>query len=97
MILKSGDEEFLIRKDVLAILGIDIERQLEMLASPTTADGENDQEEPVITRGKVQGDKASDVHNPVEVMIRHVVDEGFLIEKVDQTIVHAHDIWRVSL
>lgn len=66
LILKGDDEEFLVGKDVLAILGIDIERQLELLASPSSGDGEDGKEEPVVTHPNVQDGEDIDVHKAVE-------------------------------
>jgi hypothetical protein len=67
LVLDTEDEEFLLGKDVLAALGIDIERQLELLAAPGRDEDGDEKEDPVI------GDDAisdADVRRAVESMIQ---------------------------
>ncbi|KAE9000093.1 hypothetical protein PR002_g18276 [Phytophthora rubi] len=96
LILDNEDDEFLLGDDVLKALGIDIERQLELLATPSGDDGDDDEEVPEVSAGDHDSEA---IRQAVEAMIQRALDEGFPVNKVERlrTIVYAHDVWRLVL
>ncbi|KAE8989439.1 hypothetical protein PR002_g21447 [Phytophthora rubi] len=96
LILDNEDDGFLLGDDVLKALGIDIERQLELLATPSGDDGDDDEEVPEVSAGDHD---AEAIRQAVEAMIQRALDEGFPVNKVERlrTIVYAHDVWRLVL
>eukprot|EP00644_Phytophthora_capsici_P011964 jgi/Phyca11/106763/e_gw1.12.662.1 len=96
LVLENDDDEFLLGDDVLKFLGIDVERQLELLAARNCNDGEGDEETPDVM---VVGNDAEDIRVAVEAMLQRALDEGFPAGKLERlrTVVYAYDVWRLVL
>lgn len=95
LILECEEDEFLLGDDVLKLLGIDVDRQLELLAAPSKGDGDDDDDIP-----DVEADKDEEaIRLAVEAMIQRALDEGFPVGKIERlrTIVYAYDVWRLTL
>ena len=95
-VLDSDDDEFLLGNDVLKdALGIDLDRQLELLSCVEPDDGDDIPEDPVVSDQAV--DEA--LTTAIETMIQRALDKGFPQDRVDdlRRVVLAHDIWRLSL
>ncbi|GMF53617.1 unnamed protein product [Phytophthora fragariaefolia] len=96
LILDNKDDEFLLGNDVLKALGINVERQLELLASQTCDDGDDDEAIPEVAAGD---NDVEATRKAVEALIQRALDERFRAEKVERlrTIVYVYDIWRLVL
>ncbi|EGZ29789.1 hypothetical protein PHYSODRAFT_261195, partial [Phytophthora sojae] len=81
LILDNKEDEFLLGDNVLKALGIDVERQLELLATPRGDDGDDDEEVPEAAAGD---NDAEAIRQAVEAMIQRALDEGFPADKVER-------------
>ncbi|KAE9147319.1 hypothetical protein PF005_g33619 [Phytophthora fragariae] len=95
------DDEFIIGRDLLATLGIDVDRQLEQLATHRDDETSGDPfsleaDEPPAERQAATDDE---VRAAVEVLIERALQHGFPPDKVDKLrlIVFAYDVWRLEL
>jgi hypothetical protein len=102
LIVDEDDDEFIIGRDLLATLGIDVDRQLEQLASHREDETSGDPfdletDEPPANLGHVASDE--EVRAAVETLIDRAVEHGFPLDKVDKlrVIVHMYDVWRLEL
>ncbi|GMF34898.1 unnamed protein product [Phytophthora fragariaefolia] len=96
LILDNEEDKFLLGDDVLKALRIDIERQLELLATPTCDDGDYDEVGPEVAAGE---NDAGATQKAVEALIQRALDEGFPAVKVERlrTILFAYYVWRLVL
>ncbi|TMW59220.1 hypothetical protein Poli38472_007365 [Pythium oligandrum] len=95
LVVDGDSDEFLLGRDVLAMLGIDVERQLELLAlRDDGADQDDTKEDPGIALKHDQ-----EIKDAVERTIKEAVKEGFPVDKVERlrTIMYMYDVWRVAL
>eukprot|EP00644_Phytophthora_capsici_P004867 jgi/Phyca11/97306/e_gw1.1.516.1 len=100
--IDTEDDEFIVGHDVLGALGIDVDRQLEQLASLHDGEGSGDpfeleaDEPPVIMAQSVMDEG---VRAAVETLIDKALENGFPPGKVDKlrVIVHMYDVWRLVL
>ncbi|KAE9184523.1 hypothetical protein PF005_g21644 [Phytophthora fragariae] len=99
--MDMDDDEFIIGRDLLATLGIDVDRQLEQLAThrddKTSGDPfSQEADEPPAERHAATDDE---VLAAVVVLIERALQHGFPPEKVDKLrlIVFAYDVWRLEL
>ncbi|OWZ20110.1 LOW QUALITY PROTEIN: hypothetical protein PHMEG_0005519 [Phytophthora megakarya] len=102
LIMGVDDDEFIIGRDLLSSLGIDVDRQLEQLAShaddETSGDPfELEADELPANPNHVASDE--EVCAAVEVLIERALKHGFSVDKVDKlrVIVHMYDVWRLEL
>ncbi|OWZ14905.1 hypothetical protein PHMEG_00011539 [Phytophthora megakarya] len=93
-LIVEGDDDFLLGQDVLSMLGIDVDRQLELLAWSDGADDDDIVEDPAVSRKD-----EDEIKQAVELMISRALDEGFPSDRVEQlrTAIFMYDIWRVKL
>ncbi|KAE9220196.1 hypothetical protein PF005_g7566 [Phytophthora fragariae] len=101
LVVDIDDDEYIIGRDLLATLGIDVDRQLEQLAThrddETSGDPFNlEADKPPTERHAASDDE---VRAAVEVLIERVLQHGFPPEKVHKLrlIVFAYDVWRLEL
>lgn len=78
LIVDTEDDEFIVGRDVLTSLGIDVDRQLEMLAKSTDGDIDGDPfeleaDEPVVNPVKPVVNPIKSVVNPVEPVVNPVM------------------------
>ena len=92
----ASDDEFILGNDVLTLLGIDVDRQIEMMAGPSHLNGD-DLCDDDVTPTKVHSD--DDLSVAIEAMMQKALAAGFPGDKVDRlaAIVNRFDIWRVAL
>jgi hypothetical protein len=91
----DGDGEFLLGRDVLTRLGIDVEKQLELLASTGHDEDDGMDEDPVVGAGPDD----MEIRSAVETMIARALEEGFPRDRVDRlrAVIYAYDVWRIKL
>ncbi|KAE8881580.1 hypothetical protein PF003_g34166 [Phytophthora fragariae] len=101
LVVDMDDDEFIIGRDLLATLGIDVDRQLEQLATHRDDETSGDPfsleaDEPPAERQAATDDE---VRAAVEVLIERTLQHGFPPDKVDKLrlIVFAYDVWRLEL
>ncbi|OWY98480.1 hypothetical protein PHMEG_00030748 [Phytophthora megakarya] len=97
LVIEEEEKEFIIGKDVLETLGIDVDRQLEQLAVNSDAvDDDPFEFEDEFTIG-VECD--ADVRAAVEEMLDKAIEKGFPDDRRDElrTVVFLFDIWRLKL
>ncbi|KAE8903253.1 hypothetical protein PF003_g12777 [Phytophthora fragariae] len=101
LVVEADDDELIVGNDLLNALGIDVDRQLEMLADrgddETSGDSVSlEADDPPVTASESSDD---DIFSAVEGLIARAVEKGFPLDKVEQlrTIVHAYDVWRLEL
>ncbi|POM74717.1 LOW QUALITY PROTEIN: Hypothetical protein PHPALM_8284, partial [Phytophthora palmivora] len=99
LITDTDDDEFIIGRDLLGALGIDVDRQSNYSLEDKTSGDPFDLEadEPPVHPDKVATD--DEVRAAVEVLISRALEHGFPPDKVDKLrgIVHAYDVWRLEL
>ncbi|KAE9311875.1 hypothetical protein PR003_g19906 [Phytophthora rubi] len=98
LVVDMDDDEFIIGRD---LLGIDVDRQLEQLATHRDDETSGDPfsleaDEPPAERQAATDDE---VRAAVEVRIERALQHGFPPDKVDKLrlIVFAYDVWRLEL
>lgn len=93
-LIVDGQDEFLLGRDVLSMLGIDVDRQLELLVWSDGSDDDDIDDDPAVSRKD-----DDEIKEAVEAMIARASDEGFPSERVDRlrTVIYMYDIWRVNL
>eukprot|EP00644_Phytophthora_capsici_P014119 jgi/Phyca11/98759/e_gw1.3.486.1 len=85
------------------MLGIDVERQLEQLAGRNVDETSGDPVELEADESPVRLEEPQaendDVFAAVERLVEQAVENGFPADKLDRlrTIVHAYDVWRLTL
>ncbi|GMF31903.1 unnamed protein product [Phytophthora fragariaefolia] len=101
LIADIDDDEFIVGNDLLRSLGIDVGRQLEMLANRSDDETSGDTvelkaDDPLVGNAESSGDANCAA---VERMLARAVENGFLVDKLEKlrTIVHAYDVWRFEL
>ncbi|KAG2803199.1 hypothetical protein PC110_g16438 [Phytophthora cactorum] len=100
LIIPGDSGEFLLGNDMLLKLGIDVERQLDILAVPLAADKNEDEfddaDEPTIG-GSVQHEE--DVRDGILQLVKEVIADGFPweFEKELTRIALRFDLWRTRL
>lgn len=103
LIVDVDDDEFIVGNDLLTALGIDVDRQLEMLAyrgeDETCGDSIELEADDSPAKSDVGGSSDNDIFAAVERLIDRAVELGFPLDKVEQlrTTCHAYDIWRLEL
>lgn len=103
LIMDADDDEFIVGNDLLVLLGINVDQQLEQLASRGDDETSGDSieleadEMPFNPDGLPPSD--DDIFAAVERLISRAVENGFPLDRVEQlrTIVHAYDVWRLEL
>ncbi|OWZ03681.1 LOW QUALITY PROTEIN: hypothetical protein PHMEG_00024543 [Phytophthora megakarya] len=97
LVIEEEESEFIIGKDVLGTLGIDVERQLEQLVENGSADDDDPTNCDDDIEFGVECD--TDVRIAVEEMIDHAVENGFPSDRREElkTIACRFDIWRLNL
>ncbi|KAE8882107.1 hypothetical protein PF003_g33854 [Phytophthora fragariae] len=102
LIVDSKDDEFIFGRDLLGVLGIDVDRQLEQLASRDNDEMRDDPfdleiDEPPVTSTDPVTDE--DVRLAVEKLIDRAVECGYPPNRVDELrlIVFMYDVWRLEL
>lgn len=90
----EGHDEFLLGRDVLSMLGIDVDRQIELFAWSDGADDDDIEDDPAISR-----EDEDEIREAVEAMIARALDEGFPSDRVEKlrTVIYMYEIWRVKL
>ncbi|GMF35973.1 unnamed protein product [Phytophthora fragariaefolia] len=103
LIADADDDEFIVGNDLLTSQGIDVDRQLEMLASrdedETSGDTiELEADEPPVTLN-ASDPSDDDIFAAAERLISRAVENGFPHDKVKRlrVNVHAYDAWRLEL
>ncbi|GMF39814.1 unnamed protein product [Phytophthora fragariaefolia] len=93
--------EFIVGNDLLLSLGIDVDRQLEMLADrgsdETSGDNiELEADEPPVAATSSSDD---DIFAAVERLLDRSVENGFPVDRLEtlRTIAHAFDVWHLEL
>ncbi|KAE8991466.1 hypothetical protein PF004_g17961 [Phytophthora fragariae] len=101
LVVEADDDEFIVGNDLLNVLGIDVDRQLEMLADRGDDETSGDSvgleaDDPPVTASEFSD---ANIFSAVEGLIARAVEKGFPLDKVEQlrTIVHAYDVWRLEL
>ncbi|KAE8912413.1 hypothetical protein PF007_g6940 [Phytophthora fragariae] len=101
VVVDMDDDQFIIGRDLLATVGIDVDRQLEQLAThrddETSGDPFNlEADEPPAERQAATDDE---VRAAVEDLIERALQHGFPPDKADKLrlIVFAYDVWRLEL
>ncbi|OWZ00784.1 hypothetical protein PHMEG_00027953 [Phytophthora megakarya] len=102
LIVEANDNEFMIGKDLLGILGIDVDRQLELLASrggDETSGDPFDLEADELPVNSTSPATDEQVRAAVETLIERALEHGFPADKVEKLrlIVYAYDVWRLEL
>ncbi|POM80529.1 LOW QUALITY PROTEIN: Hypothetical protein PHPALM_1626 [Phytophthora palmivora] len=90
LITDTDDDEFIIGRDLLGALGIDVERQLELLAVHSEDKTSGD---PFDLEAVCRSSVTNNLSSP------RALEHGFPPDKVDKLrgIVHAYDVWRLEL
>ncbi|KAG3095918.1 hypothetical protein PI125_g16132 [Phytophthora idaei] len=100
LIIPGDSGEFLLGNDLLLMLGIDVERQIDMLAVPFAADTDGDEfddaDEPTVEGERVQD---GEVRGAVLDLVEQAISEGFPRECKEELtrIALRFDLWRVWL
>ncbi|POM65946.1 Hypothetical protein PHPALM_18267 [Phytophthora palmivora] len=101
LIANVDDDEFIVGNDLLHAFGIDVDRQLEMLADRGEDETCGDVIELEADESPVSDIKSSenDIFTAVERLLTRAVENGFPVDKLEnlRTIVHAYDVWRLEL
>ena len=95
VIVESDEEELIIGKEMLSELGINVDQQLEMLASQSREDEDPWNDDPPVVGNHVP----DDVKIALEELIGQARSNGFPQELEDRlrALVVKHDIWRLTL
>ncbi|KAE8964420.1 hypothetical protein PR003_g24363 [Phytophthora rubi] len=102
LVADVDDDEFIVGNDLLTTLGINVDQQLEQLAGrgddETSGDSIDLKADDLPLHPGQPESSGDDVFAAVERMISRAVENGFLVDQVEQlrTIVHAYDVWRLE-
>ncbi|GAB9477013.1 hypothetical protein Gpo141_00014072, partial [Globisporangium polare] len=98
LVIENKDEELIVGKSLLAEIGIDVDRQLEMLAAQSV-----DLDDDPITMDEVPDPvtpaQDADVVKAIDFLVNEAIGNGFPAKSREKLLVvcHLYDIWRLAL
>lgn len=97
LVIDSGQDEFIVGQDILLALGIDVDQQLEQLATRVQADGEATSEVDEDEEAKVS--QCGTIEGAIGALIADALANGFPRDREEQLrlIVTKYDVWRLRL